>query len=171
MIKRGKKAQILGMPFSVIFSIILIVFFIVAAIIAIKLFWNPSGCGYSEQAQQATFKQNLQTAIDDAWYSDKSSSSFKINLPSQVEKICFLDLNKAEKGKDSEIYDSLTLYSQSKNNFYLYPGNKACEGFRGLIIEHLNISEITKQNNPLCFDNPSSLKIEKSFYDALVKIS
>ena len=171
-IKRVKKSQgIMGLPFSVIFSIILIVFFIITAIIAIKLFWNPAGCGFSEQAQEATFKQDLQNAVDDAWYSDRSSSDFKINLPGQIEKVCFLDINKAEKGKNSELYDSLILYSQNKNNFYLYPANKACEGFRGLIIEHVNISETTKQENPLCFENSGSLKIEKGFYDSLVKIS
>jgi hypothetical protein len=172
--KRGMNTKgqgVMGLPFSVIFSIILIVFFIVVAIITIKLFWNPAGCGYSEQAQEATFKQGLQDSINDAWFSDTSSSDFKISLPSQIKMVCFLDVNKGKKGKNSEIYDNLMLYSQNKNNFYMYPGNKACEGFRGMIVEHVNISETTKNENPLCFQNPGSLKIEKGFYDALVKIS
>lgn len=166
----NRKAQILGMPFSVIFSIILIIFFIIAAIIAIKIFWNPSGCGFSDNSQEALFKQELQTAIDDAWSSERSDSEFKISLPGKITHVCFFNFEKDERGNYSEFYSEIERFSNEKNNFYLYPVRSACEDFRGWEIKHINITEITKQDNPYCVKNGKSAWIEKGFYDNLVKV-
>jgi len=169
-----KRGQILGLPFSVIFSIILIIFFIVAAIIAISIFWNPNKCAFSDRTQEGQFKLDLQSAIDDAWNSERSGSDFKISLPGKISHVCFFDPGKKAMGKNGNLSKELELYSEGKkNNLYLYPPQNGCEEFRGIIIEHINLEEITKQNNPYCVENSGKaiFRIEKGFYDKLVKIS
>lgn len=165
-----KKAQILGLPFSVIFSIILIVFFIIAAIIAIKVFYGGK-CAFMDRSQQALYKQELQSAIDEAWNSERSISEFKKSLSAKITHVCFLDVNKRASGKNSDFYDELILYSNGKDNFFFYPPKKACNELRSMTIAHINMTEITSVNNPYCKETKASLMIEKSFYDALVKIT
>lgn len=173
--KRGMNTKgqgIMGLPFSMIFSIILIIFFVIAAIIAIKIFWNPNACAFSDQSQESLFLENLRTVVQEVWNSDRSDSDFAIKLPTKITKVCFMDTTKTAKGKNSALYDELQLYSQGKNNLYLYPGKKACEGFRGINLEHVNTAEITKLENPYCIENTKDPKfrIQKGFYDALVTI-
>ena len=117
------------------------------------------------------FKQDLQAAIDDAWISDRSDSGFKINLPGKITQVCFFNTGSPARGDYADISEELDRFSSSGvNNFYLYPVRSACDDFRGMNIEHLNITEITKQNNPYCVDAKKNLTIEKGFYDYLVKI-
>lgn len=172
-IVKSKRSQgVMGMPFSVMFSIILIVFFIVAAIIAIKIFWNPNGCGASDNMAEALFKQELQEAVNDAWYSDRADSLFKINLPGKITSVCFMNPETGKKGEYSDLYEEFERFSYSgENNVYLSPARKACEDFRSMKIEHLNISEITKNNNPYCVEVEKGIRIEKGFYDNLVKVA
>lgn len=175
MIKRGKinkKGQgVMGIPFSIIFSIILIVVFISVAIIAIKVFWNPGGCGTNELSKTTFFKQDFQDKINEAWTSDEFSISgengFKIELPGAVDFVCFLDT--ASPQKNSEVKKSdLDLYGDGP--VYLYPGQKACDNFAGLNIQHIDIKKVTAKENPLCIENGERIDIEKGFYDSLVTI-
>lgn len=165
--KRGQ--QIFGMPFSMIFSIILIIFFIVAAFIAISIFWSPTKCALSDNAQEGLFKQDLQDAVNEVWNSAGGQRDFKIDLPSKIDKICFLDFSESAIGVDSSLAAELKKFGSG--NLYLYPGKKACEGFRAITIEHLDIEKITDSRNPLCFDNSKSLTIKKEFNEALVSVS
>lgn len=169
----SKKADVLGLSFGMIFSILLIIFFIIAAWIAIKMIWNPNECALSDQSQEGMFKSELEGAILDAWNSDKTGREFKISLPAKVSHVCFLDANKEPRGEFEDFYNELSLYSEGENNLYLYPPKKACDGFRALAIQHINVSEITKTNNPYCISNKNkpTLKLEKGFYDSLVTIS
>ena len=66
--KCKRSQNVMGMPFSVIISIILIVFFIVVAGIAIKFFMDFQKCG-----QAGILQEDLQQAIDEAWYSTSAS--------------------------------------------------------------------------------------------------
>jgi len=174
VLKMNKKAQeVLGLSFGMIFSILLIIFFIVAAWIAIKMFWNPNECALSDQSQEGIFKSEFQGAINDAWNSEKTSRDFKISLPAKISHVCFLDMNKEPSGEFEDFYNELSLYSEGENNLYLYPPKKACTGFRALAIQHINASEITKNSNPHCIENKNNpnLRLEKGFYDSLVKVS
>lgn len=162
MIKRGKmknKAQLLGMPYSVIFSIFLIVFFIIAAWIAIKMFWNPGcDCALSDQSQEGLFKEDLQTAIDDVWNSAGADRNFKINLPDKIKKVCFMNYDSAARGKDTGLFKELK--NGGRGNLYLYPLKCACEGFKVITLKHININDTAKTDNPLCFDNGKELWIK-----------
>lgn len=174
MKKENKRAQIQGLPFSMIFSIILIIFFIIAAIVAIMIFWNPSkeACTISDETQEGIFRQDLQDAVNDAWDSDRSERNFTISLPSKIDYVCFLDTERKESGKYRNFYENLTVYKVDENaNLFFYPVKSACEDFRGIEIQHINITAITAKDNPYCVPNKkASLIIEKGFYEGLVKI-
>jgi len=162
MKKRGQ----LQISFGMIFSIILIVAFIAVAIYAIIVFINMKKC-----SEIGLFKQDLQEEINRAWNSEESSLTFKGNLPSGIQQVCLIDLSKAGKGSNKELYDSLKKYGYVNVNMFFYPIKKVCKDLRAFNIEHINITEITKQNNPYCVnivDGKVEVKIEKSFYAALV---
>jgi len=165
MEKRGKKAQ-LEISFGMIFSIILIIAFLAVAIYAIILFLNVKKC-----SDVGTFKDDLQGEIDRAYSSDESSYVFNGSLASGI-KLCFIDLSKESKGANEEVYTGFKKYGYVKVNMFYWPLQLKCPTTFNL--NHLNITEITKSNNPYCISNIKgkiSLKIEKSFYDALVCIN
>lgn len=163
--KRGNKKgqEVFGMPYSVIFSILLIVFFIAAAWIAIRYFWCPwtgCPCTLSDQSQEGFLKDGLQGAIEDVWHSEGSDRNFTINLPPKIEKICFFDFNAAAVGPDSQI--ARDLKRAGSGNLYLYPIGDACSGFRVMTLSHVNITKTTASANPLCFDNGNDLWIDNN---------
>jgi hypothetical protein len=172
MKKRGQ--NIMGLPFSIIFSIILIIFFIIAAIVAIKIFWNPNkdACTTFDETQEGMFRQDLQDVVNDAWDSDRSERNFTISLPSKIDYVCFLDTARAKSGKYRNFYENLTIYKEDDNaNLFFYPVKSACEDFRGIEIQRINITAITAKDNPYCIPNKkASIIVEKGFYEGLVKI-
>ncbi len=162
---KSKKAQgIFGMPFSVIFSIFLIAIFLVVAFYAIRYF-----LGLKECSETGLFKEDLQDAIDSAWQSQSSSKKFSNTLPSAIEYACFADLNERATGnfKEKEIYAELRRHADYTANLFFYPQKEACVPSTN--IEHVNVT-----SNPYCIPVESGkieIKIEKGFYDALVKVS
>lgn len=165
--KRGKKAQ-LEISFNMIFSILLIIAFIVVAIYAITFFLNLKKC-----ADTGTFKDSLQKAVDNAWNSDSSNQVFKSNLPSTLQYVCFINLSESSKGKYPAIYAEFKKLGYINSNMFFYPTKNVCKGQFSFIINHLDLSQITKTDNPNCFKNLDrniEIDIEKGFYDSKVKL-
>lgn len=164
---KNKKAQLFGMPFSIIFSIFLIVVFLIVAFFAINKFIEWRKC-----SEIGLFRDDLQSAVDDAWQSQSSSKTFSSNLPSGIEYVCFADLSEEESGdsaKEKEIYNELKKNADYTANLYFYPRKKAC--IASTKIEDINIKELS---NPYCFPvqkGKVEIKLEKGFYDALVKVT
>ena len=165
--KKGDKSgqHIMGLPFSIIFSIFLIVIFIVIAFIAIRSFLDFGKCGSVNK-----FYDNFQEKIDEAWKSDSSEFDFKISLPSGIDMVCFADLESSSRGgeKEKEIYDEIELYREA-NTFLMPPGDSCNHEYEN--IKHINISEITKTKNPYCVYTSEKLRIKRDFYDPLVIVS
>ena len=156
MNKRGQ--QIFGMSFGMIFSIILIIFFIVGAWIAIKIFWNPGcECSFSDQSLEGIFKTDLQAVIDDSWNSAGADRSFKISLPSKITYLCFMNYDDSSRGEQASFFKELKKYTQG--NAYLYPPKCACSGFRSMTLKHINITQTVKSENPLCIANGKEMGI------------
>ncbi|MEK6936057.1 MAG: hypothetical protein AABW67_04670 [Nanoarchaeota archaeon] len=158
------------MSFGMIFSILLIIFFIVIAFIAIKSFLSTKDC-----AQVGIFSDNLQKDIDKAWNSQKSNFEFKATLPLGLEYICFADLLKPDKGSeiDKKIYTEMSIYEQSNANMFLYPREKTCN-MPYYTIKHINLNKTIESRNPYCIavkDGSIIIQITKDFNEALVKIS
>lgn len=164
--KRNKKAQeVFGMPFSTIFAIFLIVVFIVVAFYAIKYFMNIGKC-----SETGLFIDDFQSAIDNAWQSQSSSKTFSSSLPSAIEYVCFADLNEqaTSTGKEKEIYNELRRNADYTANLFFYPQKNAC--IKSTNIKHIEMPE----SNPYCIPVENSkieIKIEKGFYDSLVKVA
>ena len=164
--KRGQ--EVFGMSFGVIFSIFLIIFFIVIAFIAIKAFLSTQQCAKIE-----IFKKDLQYDIDKAWNSQDYSSEFKRNLPSSLQYVCFANVSGSitATGVEKGIGEEIQIYGEENNMFY-YPLEKSCDTPDNKI-KHLNTGEITKIKNPYCIrinKGIISFRIEKGFNDVLVKI-
>lgn len=165
---KSKRSQgIMGLPFSVIFSIFLIIFFIVIAFIAIKYFLGWSSCG-----NVGLFLEDFQNEVDDLWKND-GSFEFSSTLPSGIEYVCFANFSdrKSSVGIESDIYDEFKAYEGRQlynSNMFLYPIEKACD-MEFKTINHMEFSG----GNPLCIpveNGKIKIKLEKGLRDALVKV-
>ena len=160
----NKKAQqVMGMPFSMMFAMFLIVIFIVVAFMGIRFFLD-----FGRSADVGLFYEDLQKAVNDAWAGQTSSDSFDINLPDTIQKVCFANLS-AEITGNLEDYDQIEIHEFRIANTFLVPPGGA-EGMQYKQIDHLDIAKITEDENPFCVDAGDRLMIKKDFYDKLVWI-
>lgn len=153
----------MGLPFSMIFAIILIVVFIIAAFMGVRFFLSferTSGIGL--------FYQDLQKNVNDAWNGQSSSAHFKIDLPSGVKKVCFANLSATITNQNIGP-DYVQEFSVYNANTFLIPPS-AGQNMKWKRIKHINITRITERKNPYCVDVAVGLTIKKGFYDKLVWI-
>jgi len=164
-INKNKRAQeIFGLSFSVIFSIILIIFFIVVAFIVIRTFLNTQKC-----AQVGLFVKDFETEIDKAWQSDSYNSEFQSKLPTNLDYICFANLN--NRLDDNPVSFSIEVFDKEDNLFF-YPVEKACD-IPNHILKHIDLDKITSLKNPYCINIENGvikIQIEKGFSDKLVSL-
>lgn len=128
-----------------IFSIILIIAFIVFAFYAIRKFLD-----FQDTINIEKFGEGLQSDIDNLWKGSDGSQEVEYTLPSKISAVCFR--------KDE--YENL--YFEPKNIF------------AGKEIEHLNILSILNGETSACFDNihgKVKMTLKKSFGEVLVTIS
>lgn len=171
MIKRGlrkinKKAQIFGMPFSVIFSVILIAIFLAVAIYAIVHFMGIKKC-----TEVGLFIDDFEREIDSAWNSQSSIKTFTSSLPSRIQYVCFADLNQeANIATFREIHEKLQENSDYSDNMFFYPQETDC--IESKKIQHIDAN--LDEKNPNCIpvvNGKIEIKLEKGFDDSLVKVS
>lgn len=157
--KRGQ--QLMGMPFSMIFAILLIIVFVVIAFIAMGYFLDigrSSGVGI--------FYRELQGAVDEAFSSQSSEMNFDIDLPSKIKYVCFANLSARITNRGAD-YDAIKNYDVYDANVFLVPPEYA-QDMQWKFIEYINITKTTLNKNPYCVDVKDGLKINKGFYDKLV---
>ena len=167
---KSKRSQgtIMGMPFIMIFSILLIVFFIVVAFIAINYFLD-----FQKTSQVGFFLDDLQDNIDDAWYSSSASDFyFNSTLPYNIDYVCFIDMNKSSHQADpieEDIFDEIRYGRWDYGtNFIIYPP-QTIEKLAYHNIKHIELPE----DNPHCIDvieGEVSIRITKEFGQPLVKV-
>lgn len=142
--KRGQ-SQI---SFGMIFSIILIIFFIAFAIFAVIKFIPTT-----RMAQVESFKNDFQVDINNMWKSTQGSQRVEYFIPNQIEQVCFAN--------------------RQFENMYFIPENK----FKGSMLDHLNItgtiapSTVTPRR--LCIDTSKgkiSMTIKKAYNQNLVTV-
>jgi len=161
MVIRKRGQQVMGMPFSMIFAIFLIIVFIIVAFMGIRFFLD-----FGRTTDVGLFYKDFQGAVDDAWAGQSSSDSFKINLPDKIQRVCFANLS-AQITANPEDYNQIEIYKFKQVNVFLVPPGDA-EGMQYKQIEHLDIAKITEAENPYCVDASDDLMIKKDFYDKLV---
>ena len=151
------------MPFQLIFAIFLIVVFIIVAFIAVKYFLD-----LGKSSSVGLFYKEFGEAVDEAWSGQSSESTFKIDLPSGIKRICFANLTKPITGSQTD-YMMIKNYDVYEANTFLLPPEYA-EDMEWKLIKHLNITKRTATSNPYCVDVSKDLVIKKGFYDKLVVV-
>ena len=165
MKKRGQ----MKISFGMIFSIFLIVIFIVFAFYAIKTFLN-----ISDSAKLGKALSKLDTDVDKIWKSSQASQEFSYIVPLKVRYFCFADFSQGSspKGSMQNIYNDLKLFSAENKNLFFYPMDS--NEIKSYEIKNINIEKITQSENPYCIKNENSritLTIQKTFTENLVSIS
>jgi len=133
----------------------------VIAFIAVGYFLN-----LGESAGVGLFYDELQSAVNDAVSGQESDRSFVVNLPSDIESICFANLSAVITNPGVE-YEAIRDYEVYDANTFLVPPEKA-QGMQYKLIERINVTKITSIRNPYCVSADVDLRIVKGFYDRLV---
>jgi len=160
---KKKGQQTMGMPFGMIFAIFLIVVFVVIAGIAVRSFLD-----LGKSAGVGMFYDELQGAVNDAVRGQESDRSFVIDLPSDIEKVCFGNLS-ARISNPGADYEAIKNYDVYDANVFLVPPEYA-QGMQWKLIDRINVTRITTKENPYCVDVDDGLNIKKGFYDRFVWI-
>lgn len=102
----------------------------------------------AELTEISKFISNLKDLINTYYNFDVGSSKeIKLNAPSKVNEICFVNPKQEIKGKISDAFFYETLKENTKYNVYILPLDAYPEPAPDFIIEHLEVNE---KNNPLC---------------------
>jgi len=162
MKKRGQ----MQLSFGMIFSIILIIFFVAIAFYAIKKLLE-----FQDSAKILNFKNELQNDVDKVGKSSKTPSQEKpYSLPSRIKKVCVVDFSSPVRG-DEKIYNESKRYFSDEKNLFLYPFSSYDES--SMIIKNIDLEKTTFSENPLCFDVSKSkvqMILQKNFSESLVTI-
>ncbi len=168
--KRGmKKSGQTEISFGMIFSIILIIFFLAAAFYAIKVFM-----GFSDTAKAGKFYTDLQSDIKNIWGNSAfSSGQHDYIIPSGINLVCFVDFSSDAKGKNSNLYTDLKMGTYTGDeNLVLYPLKH--NNFDSKRIDYIDLSEITSAENPFCIQTSNgkvSMILKKDIGQDLVTIT
>lgn len=138
-----KSQESIGMSFTMIFSIILMIFFVVAAFIAINYFLDMQKC-----TQITNFIDDFTKEVDEAWRAPRAETAFSARLPSNIEKICFANISKK---MDSNQMANEIRYYDRRSNMFFYPTKKACQ-IPNHKINNIDIEKTLGPTNPYCID-------------------
>ncbi len=140
----NKKRGQLHLSFGMIFSIILIIAFLIFGFYAIKKFIDLQG-----SIQNENFARDLQIDVDKMWKSSQGSQKITYPISNKVSAVCF---------KDDE-FQNLQLISTTL--------------IKGDLIQNIDIKKITEEENPYCIQTVKgeiSLTLVKDYGETLVTI-
>lgn len=160
-----KKRGQMQLSFGMIFSIILIIFFVAIAFYAIKVLLNTQN-----SIKNSNFKISLQDDVDKIWKSSKTSQETEYILSSKIKKICFVDFS-IPATKNESLYNELKKYFSENENLFLYPISSYKES--SMHLKNIDLEKTTELGNPLCFDILNSkvrFILEKNLNESLVTI-
>ena len=164
--KTKKNAQ-MQLSFGMIFSIILIVFFLAFAFFGIRAF-----LGVQDSAKTAKFLNDFQSDVEKVWKSAQSSENEEYTLPAERSFACFVDFSSSARGAKNGIYNELKRAYYGKENIVFYPLD--FEGTESAEIKYIDLASITENENPFCISNVNGkvkLRLVKDFSDRLVRIT
>ena len=163
--KRGQ----MKLSFGMIFSIFLIIIFVSFSFFAIKKF-----VGVGNSAQIAKFRNDLQSDVDKLWKGSQGSQEQEYFLPSKIKYVCFIDYSLGAEGQYRDFYNELQLsFYGGDENLFFYPLGSS-EGLDSTEIKHINLEEMTRDENPFCIRNTKGklkITLKKNYGDASVTIN
>lgn len=139
-----KKRGALELSFGMIFSIILIIVFIAAAIYSIIKFLD-----FQDTLKIEKFANDLQADVDNLWKSTQGSSPREYSLPTKIISVCF----------SSDEFENLQFVSERI--------------IKGKMISHIDIPKTLKGRTSSCFDNLNgkvSMTLKKGYGENLITI-
>ncbi len=111
----------MGMPFVLIFSLILVIVALVVGFWAIKNFLERA-----EQAAIYDFKNQLENEIIGVWQTEEASKTLSLPLSKKFEYVCFSPQNCQQgSGVPDDFCDTFNWYKTDDENLFLYPGGVA----------------------------------------------
>ena len=134
------------LSFGMIFSIILIIVFLIFAFYAIKKVLS-----FQKSMTLGKFADSLRNDIDEAWLGPQISEEFSYNMPGGILAVCFVDFSQNPRGPKKDIYDKLNQAYYGSENLIFYPVGSA-EGHDSLLVEHINMNKTLEKENPFCID-------------------
>jgi len=155
-----KRGQI-KLSFGMIFSIILIIFFVAFAFFAIQKFLDLGGT-----ISVGKFVDDFQLNVDKLWAGEKGSQELEYSLPKKIDLVCFVNLLGPKHGDYTDFYEEFEKYSPD-NNLFFYPMDM---GLDVIEIKHIGF----EGDNPLCFEVKNGkvkIGIEKDFNEELVSVT
>lgn len=155
--------------FGMIFSIILIVFFLGFSFYAIQKF-----LAFQKSIQVGQFTNNLQKDIDKMWAGTAGSAEEEYILPSKIDYICLLDSSLPVKGPKKDIYTDLRFSSSGTNNIFFYPPEATGGIDPSINLKHIDVEKIVEIENPYCIPNKNGkvkLTVKMDLGDSLVTLT
>lgn len=137
------------LSFGMIFSIMLIVFFLIFAFFGIKKLINVQ-----QETQINFFYQDLQEDVNKLWNSNSGSNEVEYTLPKKISKVCFID----------DENENLKIYSEDED--FIPEGGKK--------INNLNMEESLAGEDEVCFEKTNgkvSFYLEKEYGENYVVFS
>jgi len=118
--KKDRKAQVMSMPFVMIFSIILIAITIYVGFIAIRGFLENA-----DRIKVAAFVNDFKSDVNTLWQATSASRSYSYDLPSKIEKACFVNFASPLTNTSLKpLFDEFKRLSRSQqNNLFLAPSS------------------------------------------------
>src|SRR3989344_4039358 len=112
MSKRGQ----FEMSFGMIFSIILIVAFIIVAFVVINSFF-----GVQCSAEEGIFIKDLQNEVDRVWRGAGAETNYNGKISGcKIERVCFWDSESQSKGKYASLENEFRIFTDEEGNHNLY---------------------------------------------------
>ena len=155
------------MGFGMIFSIFLIIIFIMTAVYVIIQFLKWTDC-----MKVGTFLNDFQNEISTVFNSQHSSIDLKRNLPSGIKYVCFANFSDKIKGQYEDIGQDLSVYEGTGDNLFFYPSADAC--IKTKRINNLNMADIIRIDNPYCIPIVKGkviIGLSKGFNKGLVSVA
>ena len=162
MERRGQ----LEISFGMIFSILLVIFFLAVAFFGIREFLT-----LQDSAKTGKFLSDFNSDIDRIWKSAQSSQQQEYFLPTRISKVCFTDFNAGKSGPSSNLYDEMKINYFGDENMFFYPAGTL--EIKSSVIKNIDIGKTTQSENPFCINSANAkvkIRLGKDISETLVTI-
>lgn len=157
-LKRGKKGELMGLPFVFIISLIIAAVIVIFSIMTIKNFTCRG-----EQVAINVFVSDFRSQVENAFYTTRGSQTiFRGTLPrggcASVEQIClaFPEEARSTQFANDDVWFEITAFSGQDKNLFLYPRESLQEVG---VQQAYKIPLMNVTQNPICFQNSGQIEI------------
>ena len=169
-----KKGAQFEMSFGMIFSILLIIAFIIVAFIAINSF-----LGLRCSAEQGLFIKDLQNKINLIWRVGGADDLFESKINGcNIDYVCFWDPERFGKGRFVSFLEASENGfidfdgEKGKHNLYFYPRRES--NIASSLLNHININSSAMPDNPTCYREEEgifTIPLKKNLNEDSIRIS